>query len=284
MERIDISNPFPGAAAFFVETTASTQEEAKRLAASCYPPGSLVAADAQSAGRGRFPERGWDSEPGKNLLVTIYLGPPRRATPIRVGLALCEAVSDYASGIGAAFASPPRLKWPNDLMLGDRKAAGILCESSAFGGASGGALRAFAGIGLNCNQLAFPPSLGGRATSLALELGREVDRWAILELLLERLAAGFGPELGAGPAAGPEADASGEWRPAAIGRLWRQGRLVSFLPALAARTEGTPPLLGTLEGIDEEGSVLIRIEGEKEARAFPAGELTAAPPADKVFP
>jgi BirA family transcriptional regulator, biotin operon repressor / biotin---[acetyl-CoA-carboxylase] ligase len=255
MKRIAISSPFPDAEAFLVDSTPSTQEKTKALAAAGCPPGSLVAADEQTAGRGRFPERRWESARGKNLLVTIFLGPPRKALPLRVGLALCEAASAYASSIGAAFASPVALKWPNDLMLGDCKAAGILCEANASG--------AFAGIGLNCNQAAFPPGLAGRATSLALELGREIDRWAILELLLDRLAADLGAE--------------GDWRRAATDRLWRLGESVSFLPGLSGRSgDGGAPFAGTLVGVDEEGSLLIRSPEEAEPRAFAAGELRAA--------
>jgi BirA family biotin operon repressor/biotin-[acetyl-CoA-carboxylase] ligase len=171
MEPIGIKNPFPGASAFLIERTASTQEEAKRLAAQGYPPGSLVAADAQSAGRGRFPERRWESEAGKNLLFTIYLDASAAGLPglpLRIGLALCAAVSDYAGLLGARFLSPPRIKWPNDLLIGDRKAAGILCETGPAG--------VFTGIGLNCNQSSFPRELEARATSLAKELGREVSR------------------------------------------------------------------------------------------------------------
>ena len=273
MERMEIASPFPGAEAFLADRASSTQEEAKRLAASGFAPGSLVAANEQSAGRGRFPERGWESEYGKNLLVTVYLCPragrPRAALPIRVGLALCEAIEDYASKIGGAFASPPRLKWPNDLMLGDRKAAGILCETGPAG--------VFAGVGLNCNQMRFPPLLEGKATSLAPELGREVDRWAILELFLARLSA----DLGAAPASD---DDDGDWRRAAMERLWRRGEAVSFLPGMAAKSRGVLPLRGILEGLDEGGSVLIRAAGEEAARAYAAGELTAAPPAYKVKP
>jgi BirA family biotin operon repressor/biotin-[acetyl-CoA-carboxylase] ligase len=270
MERIELENPFPGASAFLVERTASTQEEAKLLAARGLPPGSLVAADAQSAGRGRFPGRAWESEAGKNLLVTIYLGAPRKALPIRVGLALCEAVSDYASALGAAFPSPPRLKWPNDLMLGDRKAAGILCEASASGPSAG----AFAGIGLNCNQRDFPPPLADGATSLARELGREVDRWAILELLLGRLAAGLGTRAGSGDEEG--------WRQGAERLLWRRGETVRFLPGLAAREGKGAPVEGRLMGLDGDGSILVLREGEAEARVYAAGELTAGPAADNM--
>jgi BirA family transcriptional regulator, biotin operon repressor / biotin---[acetyl-CoA-carboxylase] ligase len=269
MEAIAIASPFPGARAFLVETTASTQDEAKRLAAEGYPPGSLVAANAQSAGRGRFPGRGWESERGKNLLFTLYLGPGAPSEtlppglPIRIGLALREAVSLYAARLGREFGSPLKLKWPNDLMIGDRKVAGILCEAGSAG--------VFAGLGLNCNQERFPPALEGRATSLALELGREIGRWELLELFLERLAAGLAP-----------GQAEGAWLGVAEEALWRRGEAVAFLPGLAGRTAGSAPLLGSLEGIDAEGSILIRAEGDAEARAYPAGELTAAPPPYRV--
>jgi BirA family biotin operon repressor/biotin-[acetyl-CoA-carboxylase] ligase len=274
MKQIPIRTPFPGAGSFFVETTDSTQEEAKRLAAAGYPPGTLVAADAQRAGRGRFPGRRWESETGKNLLFTVYLGGRGaetrdgrllRGLPIRIGLALRAAASEYARRIGADFPSPLAIKWPNDLMIGDRKVAGILCEAGRAG--------VFAGVGLNCNQGAFSPELGGRATSLAAELGREVARRDILELFLERLAALLAAE-----------GADGPWREEATRALWKRGESVGFLAGLAGRSEGGAPILGTLEGIDEEGSILIKPEGEESPRSYPAGELTAAPPPYRVVP
>jgi BirA family biotin operon repressor/biotin-[acetyl-CoA-carboxylase] ligase len=263
MEPIAIRSPFPGARAFFIARTSSTQEETKKLAAAGYPPGSLVAADEQDEGRGRFPGRVWESEAGKNLLFTVFLDPCAAALPglpIRIGLALRQAASDCAMRLGLDFASPLALKWPNDLMIGDRKAAGILCEAGAAG--------VFAGIGLNCNQTGFPPELADRATSLASELGRELDRWELLELFLERLAAGLADDA---------------WRQAATRILWKRGERVAFLPGLAGRQGQSAPLLGTLEGIDEAGSVQIRAEGEKDVRTYPAGELTAAPPPYKVL-
>ena len=157
MEQIPIRNPFPGAKAFLVAATPSTQEEAKALASAGYPAGSLVAAEEQSSGRGRFRGRSWESEAGRNLLFTLYLGkvaPP--GLPIRIGLALRRAICDYAAPLAPGFGSRLRLKWPNDLMIDDRKAAGILCEAAASG--------VFAGVGLNCNQDSFPPGLEGRAT------------------------------------------------------------------------------------------------------------------------
>jgi BirA family transcriptional regulator, biotin operon repressor / biotin---[acetyl-CoA-carboxylase] ligase len=256
MENLLIDNPFPGASSFLIGSTTSTMDEARRLAERGFPAGSLVAAEEQTGGRGRIPGRRWEAEAGRNLLFTVLLDPatampggrPLPGLPLRVGLALEAAVSDYASSRGHRFPRPPRIKWPNDLLLGDRKAAGILCEAGPRG--------ILAGVGLNCNQKAFGPELG--ATSLALELGREISRWNLLELFL-----GF---LG-------RALEDPNWREAVAKRLWRLGEMVSFLPG-AAGGGGRPPLAARLEGIDEEGSLLLRPEGGKAAEAYPAGELT----------
>jgi hypothetical protein len=156
-------------------------------------------------------------------------------------------------------------------MLGDRKAAGILCEAGPAG--------VFAGIGLNCNQRTFPPELEARATSLALELDRNVDRWLLLELFLGCLAAGLRCQ---------------SWLREAEKGLWKRGELVAFRPGLGARyggtelsvdggTElsvggGTELFLGRLTGLDDSGSLLIWAEGEPRPRAFPSGELTATLP------
>lgn len=268
MEKIGIENPFAGASSFLIAETETTQEEARRLARLGYPPGSLVAADAQTAGRGRFPERRWESAAGKNLLFTIYLGAATASLPglpLRVGLALCAAASSYAERLGARFASEPRIKWPNDLLFGDRKAAGILCEAGAEG--------VFVGVGLNCNQRDFSPELAAKTTSLAAELGHDVGRWAILELFLSYLERALEDSL---------------WREAVEKRLWRRGEELRFLPGLAAREAAGrggglgAAIVGVLEGIDESGSALIRARGEKSAVAYPAGELTVDSPLYKV--
>jgi len=259
MEPIGIKNPFPGAECYLIARVASTQDEARALAARGLPPGSLVATEEQTAGRGRFPGRGWLSEPGKNLVFTIFLEPGAASLPglpLRAGLALCATVERYASRLGVHFPSPPRLKWPNDLMIGDRKTAGILCEAGTEG--------VFIGIGLNCNQRSFPPELEGKTTSLAKELGREVSRWALLELFLELLIRIL---------------ADDNWRVAVNKRLWRLGEETSFLPGLSGRAgpEGgrEASVSGIIEGIDENGALLLRDVGAGGVQAYLSGELTA---------
>jgi birA, biotin-[acetyl-CoA-carboxylase] ligase region len=248
MDTIPIRNPFPGASCFLIASTDSTQEDARRLAAQGFPVGSLVAADEQSSGRGRLAGRTWSSQPGANLLFTIYLAPELArlpGLPIRIGASLGAAVFKYAREQGLAFPSPPLIKWPNDLLLGGRKAAGLMCEASAEG--------VFAGVGLNCNQLSFPPELAKRATSLAIELKREVNRWAILELFLDTLAHALDDP---------------HWREAVLAHLWKLGQEVSFREG---RGEA-PPFRGRLAGLDESGA-LVLVGPDGSERAFSSGEL-----------
>jgi len=263
MEVLDVASPFLDARSYLVDRAASTQEEAKRLASRweaeggepAFPPGSLVAAEEQTEGRGRIPGRRWASAPGESLLFTIRLPAETallHALPLRIGAAVCAAASDLASSIGASFREPPRVKWPNDLMLGDGKACGVLCEAGRLG--------VFAGIGVNCNQRAFPADLGGRATSIAIGLGRNVDRWALLELILERTRLSF---------EGPS------WRESVERLLWRMGEEVSFLPGPAAEEgrEGER-VRARLAGIDERGALLLE-RADGSVGAYLSGELRA---------
>jgi BirA family transcriptional regulator, biotin operon repressor / biotin---[acetyl-CoA-carboxylase] ligase len=263
MKDLGIGNPFPGGRSYLVPRLDSTQDEAKRLASRweaeggepAFPPGSLVAAEEQTAGRGRIAGRSWSAQEGRSLLFTLRLPPEvfaLSALPLRIGAAVCRAASALAVSTGASFTRPPRLKWPNDLMLGDAKACGVLCESGSLG--------VFAGIGVNCNQAAFPAELGGRATSLALELGLDVDRWALLELILAEVRLSLG-------------DSS--WREGVEGLLWRLGDVVSFIPGPAPGPGAEPEVLrARLAGIDARGAlVLERPDGRAES--FIAGELRA---------
>jgi BirA family biotin operon repressor/biotin-[acetyl-CoA-carboxylase] ligase len=157
----------------------STQSVAFALAAEGAVDRTVVVADSQAAGRGR---RGhaWLDEPGASLLVSIVLRPRLETArlpwlSLAAGVAVADALAEIA-GLG------PRLKWPNDVLVGGRKIAGILLESRL-----GPAPLVVLGIGVNLMQRTFPPELDGRATSVALETGGDVDREALLGALLEGL-------------------------------------------------------------------------------------------------
>jgi BirA family transcriptional regulator, biotin operon repressor / biotin---[acetyl-CoA-carboxylase] ligase len=140
-------------------------------------PGDLVAvADHQTAGRGRF-DRRWEAPPGSSLLVSVLLRSVTEAghdVVLATALALGAAVERVAPGVG------PQLKWPNDLVVRDRKLAGLLAERD------GDAL--VVGAGCNVQWDAFPPDLEAGATACNLEAGHAVDRDALLAEFLECLA------------------------------------------------------------------------------------------------
>lgn len=216
----------------------STNAEAMVLANGGAPAFTAVVADEQTGGRGRL-GREWFSPPGVNLYVSVVLRPavPAHMMPrlaIVTAVALAEAVEAVAPGIDA------ELKWPNDLLLGGRKAAGVLAEL-----ASGSPATVVVGIGVNVNlrEDQIPGHLRARATSLAIELGRPVDREALLEALLGRIEAGVGAFERAGGAADTEA-----WiRRARLDRVVRVG-----FP------EGSE--LATAVGLRDDGALVVRTQ------------------------
>ena len=167
----------------------STNTRALAWAAEGAAEGSLVVAERQTAGRGRY-GRAWQAKAGKNLTCSLVLRP--RLAPERLGLvtlaagvAVAEAVSTFAAPLA------PAIKWPNDVLMEGRKCCGMLLESSFVGRAENRPPAVILGIGLNVNQAAFPSDLAADAshppTSLLLETGRHVPRAALLAELLRVL-------------------------------------------------------------------------------------------------
>ncbi|MEZ5326259.1 MAG: biotin--[acetyl-CoA-carboxylase] ligase [Verrucomicrobiales bacterium] len=164
--------------------TASTNDDVRALAAVGAPEGTVICAEEQAAGRGR---RGnvWIAPARRCLLLSILLRPADdpplwpRVTHL-AALAVCRAI--------APFLVPdcPQVKWPNDVMVGDRKIAGILLESSAS--SSGGFLVLGIGINVNIKAHDFPAELQSAATSLLIESGATIDRTGLLLNLLREFS------------------------------------------------------------------------------------------------
>ena len=164
----------------------STNRQAADLARAGAPEGVVVVADHQTAGRGRL-GRAWEAPPGSSLLMTVLLRPALDAARLHlVTMAVALAAADACAEV-AGFA--PDLKWPNDLVVHDRKLAGILAEACVEGSAPQWVV---VGIGLNVNWPAeLPPELSGIAVAANHVIGRTVDRERLLAQLLERLAARY---------------------------------------------------------------------------------------------
>lgn len=164
--------------------TGSTNQLALEAAQAGAQTGVWIA-DEQTAGRGRG-GHSWHSAPGDGLYVSalVRLDIPLRDAkdlPFATALAMQAAVVD-ATGLTLD------LRWPNDLMFGDRKCGGILIESSSEpAGRRQGSWFAVIGVGLNVNTQAFPPELAALATSLRLESDRSFDRETILVAFLRHL-------------------------------------------------------------------------------------------------
>jgi BirA family transcriptional regulator, biotin operon repressor / biotin---[acetyl-CoA-carboxylase] ligase len=148
-------------------STGSTNDEALKWAAEGAPEGTLVVAEDQTRGRGRR-ERSWWSEPGRSLLFSLILRPRRPAAE----LGLLTAAVGVAAARGVEEATDVRiaLKWPNDLVVGDRKLGGILVETRVT---ASGVDVAVAGVGINVFDLSEAPAdIAARSTSIAAELPR----------------------------------------------------------------------------------------------------------------
>ena len=162
-------------------SVSSTLDVAHRLGAAGAAHGTLISADAQTAGRGRG-GKSWASPPGAGLWMTILARPARAVIPpvltVRLGLAAARALDGLApAAIG--------IKWPNDLLLGARKLAGVLVEARWRG-----TQPEWLAIGLGINVTL--PGDGVRGAAL----GPDVERLAVLRALVPALLAALGRPAG----------------------------------------------------------------------------------------
>jgi len=171
-----------------LETTGSTNDDARRLATGGAPEGTVVLAEGQTAGRGRL-GRSWDSPERTGLYLSILLRPAD--PPDRIGRYAIAAAVAVCTACRALAGDRVVLKWPNDVLADGGKLAGVLAEMRH--GSSGAEL--VLGVGVNVNQAArdFPPALRGTATSLRIVArGADLDRTTVAATLLEALAATIG--------------------------------------------------------------------------------------------
>ena len=159
--------------------TASTNLLAKALAVEGAPEGTVVVADSQSGGRGRM-GRLWVSPPGVNLYFSLILRPD--VPSIRVPqLTLLVAVAIHRALIALSSGLEPMIKWPNDILVNEKKLCGVLCEMQSEPEQTHFVV---VGIGINVNQTGMPDELRESATSLFLEREQLFSRPELLALVL----------------------------------------------------------------------------------------------------
>ena len=264
MKLLDLKNPF-NAPVYHEEIVSSTFDVARALAQKNENHGTVITADFQEAGRGKA-ARPWVTEKGKNLLFTILLryghfSSIPEALTLRTGLAVSLAVEDLVPSLSGSI----QVKWPNDIMIGSRKLAGILTE--------GDGKNVFIGVGVNVSQREFPGEYQSRAGSIiqAIPGLGENARFALLEHILSRLYEEI--EVPQKACASQEAGAgqnTGLWRERLLERLYKKGELVTFAEGPADSNCLTE---GTLSGLGPGGELLIVPRGGTTERAFVAGEL-----------
>ena len=165
----------------WVDGTGSTNADAMALARDGAPEGIVLVADHQTAGRGRL-GRTWQAPAGASLLTTVLLRPSPDVAEVvtfAVALAMADGVEVVTGG-----AVRPRLKWPNDLTVDDRKLAGVLAEADWHDGV----VAVCVGVGVNCNWPDdVPHELRGTLVAINHLTGGEVDRRALLDAFLHAL-------------------------------------------------------------------------------------------------
>lgn len=158
----------------YEETCASTQ----RLLEGDDPEGAVAVAEEQTEGRGRL-GRTWHAPAGSSVLVSVLLRPP--VDPSRLPELSLVAGGAVAEAIAQVTGIDPAIKFPNDVLVGGKKVAGILAESSEG--------RVVLGVGVNVNQTAdeLPHDTPTEPTSLRIEVGERIDRAALLAEILQLL-------------------------------------------------------------------------------------------------
>ncbi len=207
--------------------------------------GSVITAAFQSGGRGRGANRVWQASPGDNLLFTLILHKDdlfgfSTGLSLRFGLGLSFCLEED-------FGLGPRIKWPNDLLVGGGKIAGILCQGRGdwF----------LAGMGIN---LAPVEGSGFRRQPVSLEeaAGRKISPEEMLKLLLPRLHQGL---------------ARTDWKDAVEMRLYGFGESVTVA---AGTVDHWQEYRARLAGLDQDGALLLEAPG-KGLHSLYAGEITA---------
>ncbi len=234
--RSKLSSRIFGRVLEYHERVGSTNDVILVMAEQAAPHGTVCLADEQSAGRGRR-GYGWFSPPGCGIWASVLLR-PRLSAARTPPLTLCAAAA-AARVLEATAGENVKIKWPNDLLMGGRKVAGILAESRVV---SGDDPVIVVGMGINVNHTReqFPDELSASATSLRIESGRSAGREELFLAILASFESAYGQYLANGPASLiAEVDARLAWR----------GMIVEAdSPAGAA---------GRVTRIDEEGGLVL---------------------------
>jgi BirA family biotin operon repressor/biotin-[acetyl-CoA-carboxylase] ligase len=242
-----------------VASTGSTNADLL-LRAGAGPEGQVLVAEEQTAGRGRL-GRSWESVPGESLTFSVLLRPGPGIAPDRRGWLTLLTGLAVASAIGAAATVDVRLKWPNDVLIGERKLAGILAEQAPERAPAAGAVVIGVGVNVATQAAALPVSPAGVAATSLLVEGVPADRADILLGILshlERWYTAFRDD--------PDPEGTGllgayRARSATLGR------------AVRAELPGGRVVIGTATDLAADGSLLITDKPGNPPTPISAGDV-----------
>jgi len=234
--------------------TDSTNRVALELGHAGEPEGTVVLAEEQTAGRGRAGHT-WHSEQAAGIYVTLLLRP--RLAPVQAPLLTMMAGLSVHAAVEAVTGLKVDLKWPNDLLIGGKKAGGILTEMHA----EPNQVRfVIVGIGLNVNQEKFPGELASIATSLRIESGKRHSRLELLVRLLREF----------------ESDYNRLLREGVSGVVERFETVSSYARGKRVRVNnGFESYVGTTAGLGPEGLLQVEREDGRLVTVI-AGDVTEA--------
>ncbi len=231
--------------------TDSTNNAALALAAKGAAHGTVVLAEEQTAGRGRF-GRNWFSEKSSGIYASVILRPPLAPSAAPM-MTLMAAVAAHQA-VSTTTGLPVDIRWPNDLLVNGKKVCGILTEMNA----EVDRLHALViGMGINVNHQEIPAELREIATSLSLESGKAVSRTHLLVTLLKELERKYHLLLDEGGAA--------------ITRRWSAASTFAEGRRIRVRTNAGE-FLATTAGLEPSGALRIRREDGRE-EAMVSGEI-----------
>jgi BirA family biotin operon repressor/biotin-[acetyl-CoA-carboxylase] ligase len=239
----------------YFDTIGSTNDEALAWASAGADDFSLVVANEQTKGRGRF-DRRWITKPGSSLAFSLILKPEdneKSMIPLfspLCGIAVREAVN-------LTLGANVEIKWPNDVLINRRKFCGILVEASWMDGLVNGIIM---GIGINISRESVPPAGNQQfpATSLEHETNSLVDRWLLMQNVVLAIE---------------------KWR----GRIGSAEFLKEWQDHLAFKGEkvriehsGKPSIIGTMKGINDQGNLVLIVDDDREV-SFEIGDVHLRP-------
>jgi len=243
-----------GSNIIFCESTSSTNDMALEIGRNIeHPEGIVVVADSQTRGRGRL-GRKWISPSGVNLYFSVILQPPfsqQESTilPLAAAASAVSAIRDY-TGLNA------NIKWPNDILIGNKKTGGILVEHKS-GHDKTDMLIIGMGINVNMTLDSLPDDIMPIATSLMIESGSEVDRTKLLGRLLSELESSYKLLI-----KGDKQLLVNKWADS-----------VSTIGKEISVTINKQIISGTAKAVTESGGLLIRLpDGSEET--INAGDVT----------